>query len=262
VQPTIKVAVPSDAVDLTSSTSPITTPPLIGLSVYVEMARHGAWEEYSALLPMTYVTSVIRSGAAPLLLPPAPSGPAAVLPVLDGLIITGGPDVDPRLYGAEPHAETETPRTERDGWESALCLAALAENLPVLAICRGVQILNVALGGTLHQHLPDVTGNDHHREVVGQMSATLITLDPNSAFGSILGGQTEGLCHHHQAIDRLGRGVLAAGYAADGTVEAVEVAGPEFALGVQWHPEDNPDDDRLFAALVDAASRHRAGRSQ
>jgi len=242
------------------SDAPPATPPLIGLTTYAESARHGAWEEYAALLPMTYVTSVIRSGGCPVLLPPSPTGSATVLAVLDGLIITGGPDVDPNLYGAEPHAETDTPRLERDTWEIALCQLALSEDIPLLAICRGLQILNVALGGTLHQHLPDVTGTDGHREVVGQMSTTRIQLDPESSCGSILGSETWGLCHHHQAIDRLAPGMQAVGFAADGTVEAAELRGYEFALGVQWHPEDSPEDDRLFRSLIAAAAKYRAKR--
>jgi putative glutamine amidotransferase len=240
------------------SSSPPTNPPLIGLSTYVEPARHGVWEECSALLSMSYVTAVIRSGGCPVLLPPSPTGPEAVLAVLDGLVVTGGPDVDPSFYGAAAHAETDAPRTERDAWEVSLCRMAMAEDIPLLAICRGMQLLNVALGGSLHQHLPEVTGNSDHRAAPGQMSSNLISLSLDSACGSILGGETEGLCHHHQAIDRLGRGLRAVGVAADGTVEAVELPGQEFALGVQWHPEDNPNDDRLFQALLAAASRHQA----
>jgi gamma-glutamyl-gamma-aminobutyrate hydrolase PuuD len=174
-----------------------------------------------------------------------------------GLVITGGPDVDPATYGADAHSETDTPRPERDAFETALCLGALQRGIPLLAICRGLQVLNVSLGGTLYQHLPEVLGHDEHRAEIGQMSPNMVTLNPESAIGALLGSQTEGLCHHHQAIDRLGKGLVAVGFAADGTVEAVEVESREFALGVQWHPEDNPADDRLFVALVGAASRYR-----
>ena len=235
-------------------------PPLIGLTTYVEPARHGSSEEVSAFLPISYVTSVIRSGGCPLLLPPSPAEPGIPLSAVNGLVVTGGPDVDPKLYGADPHPETSVPRPERDAWEVALCRAALDDDLPILAICRGLQVLNVAMGGTLHQHLPEVIGNSLHREVVGQLTSNEITLLEDSAVGSIVGTRTEGLCHHHQAVDRLGRRMRAVGFAADGTVEAVEVAGQEFALGVQWHPEDNPDDDRLFEALVEAAAAHRRTR--
>lgn len=228
--------------------------PLIGLTTYVEPARHGVWDDVSALLPMTYVSAVIRSGGTPVLLPPNPSDPAPLLRVLAGLIVTGGPDVDPARYGAEPHPTTDQPRTERDAWETACVLAALEADLPLLAICRGLQILNTALGGTLYQHLPDVIGNDDHRVVPGQMSTNPFTVDPEAKLAEILGTGPDGLCHHHQAIDRLGRGLRAVAFAPDSTIEAVEVEGKRFALGVQWHPEDNPSDDRLFKALVEAAA--------
>jgi putative glutamine amidotransferase len=236
--------------------------PIIGLTTYVEPAKHGVWDEVSALLPMTYVSAVIRSGGLPILLPPSTTDPAEAILPLDGLIVTGGPDVDPSTYGAEPHDETDTPRTERDEWEMSLCRAALDEDLPLLAICRGLQVLNVTLGGSLHQHLPEVVGNVDHRPVRGEMASNMVTLESGSAVASILGTEAEALCHHHQAIDRLGHRMDAVGFAADGTIEAVEVAGQEFALGVQWHPEDNAEDDRLFKALVEAATVYRRERNE
>jgi putative glutamine amidotransferase len=228
--------------------------PLIGLTTYVEPTRHGVWDDVSALLPMTYVSAVIRSGGTPVLLPPSPTDPAPVLGVLAGLIVTGGPDVDPARYGADAHPTTDQPRTERDRWETACVLAALELDLPLLAICRGLQVLNTALGGTLHQHLPDVVGSDAHRVVPGEMSANSFRVDADARLAAILGTEPEGLCHHHQAIARLGRGLRAVAYAPDGTIEAVEADGKQFAIGVQWHPEDNPSDDRLFKALVEAAA--------
>jgi putative glutamine amidotransferase len=248
-----------------------TRPPLIGLSTYVDRARHGAWDEVSAILAYTYVRSVSRAGGCAVLLPPAPEGAAAaqstvmrsaaVLAALDGLIVTGGPDVDPRLYGALPHDTTDTPREERDAWEMALCRGALVQDLPLLAICRGLQVLNVSLDGTLHQHLPDVLDSDAHRATPGQMTVNRIALSAGSTVASVLGAGTEGSCHHHQAIDRLGRGVKPVGFAGDGTIEAVELEESDFAIGVQWHPEDNQDDDRLFVALVQAALRYRSTRA-
>ncbi len=238
-------------------------PQRIGLTTSMERARHGAWDEESALLPMSYVSAVIRSGGWPILLPPAPVDAERVVALLDGLVVTGGPDVDPAVYGATAHPQTGRPRSERDSWETSLCRAALAADIPLLAICRGLQVLNVTQGGTLHQHLPEVVGHSRHRVALGQMQTNLVTLRPGSAVASILGPESEGLCHHHQAIDQLGAGLEPVGFAADGTVEAVEVEGKLFALGVQWHPEDNPDDDRLFQALLEAAARyrraHRAG---
>ena len=227
--------------------------PLIGLTTYVEPATHGAWNEVSALLPISYVSAVIRSGGTPLLLPPSPADPHDVLSVLAGLVVTGGPDVDPARYGAAPHEETDRPRPERDHWESALCLAAVELDMPLLAICRGLQVLNVALGGTLHQHVPDVTGTESHRLVRGQMSPNLVRVDDGSVLAAVLGSSSEGLCHHHQAIDRLGGGLKAVAFADDGTVEGAELPDRGFAVGVQWHPEDNPEDDRLFEALVEAS---------
>jgi len=235
-------------------------PPQIGLTTSVVRARHGAWDEESALLPMSYVSAVIRSGGWPVLLPPAPVEPGRVVAVLDGLVVTGGPDVDPARYGAAPHQETGRPRSERDTWEISLCQAALEADLPLLAICRGVQVLNVAQGGTLHQHLPEVVGHTDHRIAPGQMRTNKFTLRTGSLAAEVLGTDCAGLCHHHQAIDRVGKGLEPVGFAEDGTVEAVEMARKAFVLGVQWHPEDTPDDDRLFQALVEAADRCRVPR--
>jgi putative glutamine amidotransferase len=234
--------------------------PVIGLTTYVEPARHGAWEERCALLAYNYVDAVARAGGYPVLLPPSPSEVATALRVVDGLILTGGPDLDPRLYGSAPHGETDSPREERDAWEMALCRGALLGGVPLLAICRGLQILNVSLSGTLHQHLPEVVGHDAHRAELGHPTPNRLALDPGSAVGSVLGAETEGRCHHHQGVDRLGDGLRAVGFADDGTVEAVEVVGATFAMGVQWHPEENLDDLRLFIALVEAAAGYQAGR--
>jgi gamma-glutamyl-gamma-aminobutyrate hydrolase PuuD len=236
--------------------------PLIALSTYVERARFGVWDEPVALLPHSYVTAVARAGGHPVLLPPAPWDPRAVLELADALVLTGGPDVGPGTYGADAHEQTDSPREERDGWEIALCHGALQQGLPLLAICRGLQVLNVALGGTLHQHLPDVVGHDDHRLVPGRTSPNRVALKAGSRAASLLGARTEGHCHHHQAVDRLGEGLEAVGFADDGTVEAIEVQGGGFVLGVQWHPEDDEADDRLFVALVDAArDRRRALKS-
>jgi gamma-glutamyl-gamma-aminobutyrate hydrolase PuuD len=227
----------------------------------VEQAKHGAWDEESALVPMSYVSAVIRSGGWPVLLPPAPVEPRRVLALFDGLVITGGPDVDPSRYGAARHQETGRPRPDRDAWEASLCQAALAVDVPLLAICRGLQVLNVAQGGTLHQHLPDVVGHSGHRVAPGQMRRNQIRVHPGTQTAAVLGTDCTGLCHHHQAIDRLGDGLTAVGFAEDEIVEAVEIAGKAFAVGVQWHPEDNPDDVRLFQALIEAAIRYRRDRA-
>ena len=226
---------------------------MIGLTAYVEMVRHGAWEEPCAFVPQSYVEAVAQAGGCPVLLPPWRSGVATALATVDGLVLTGGPDVGPGLYGSVPHNETDEPRQQRDAWELALCRAALAADQPLLAVCRGLQLLNVSLGGTLHQHLPEVVGHDAHRAVLGQPSPNRVVLEPSSTVGSVLGGEAEGRCHHHQAVDRLGDRLQAVGFAEDGTVEAVEVHGAGFAVGVQWHPEEDRGDLRLFNAFVEAA---------
>lgn len=232
--------------------------PLIGLTTYAEQARHGPWDEMSALLPMEYVSAVIRAGGTPVLLPPSPNDRVGVLDALSGLVLTGGPDVDPELYGAARHADTDPPRRDRDAWEAALCRAALDRDMPLLAVCRGLQVMNVALGGTLHQHLPDVLGSDRHRAVRGQMARVAVTVQAGTEVAAVLGTAAEGLCHHHQAIDRPGLGVTAVAWADDATIEAIEVEGHRFAIGIQWHPEAG-DDDRLFKALVQSAAGYREG---
>ncbi len=230
--------------------------PLIGLSTYVETVRLGARDQPVALVPDSYVRAVAGANGCAVLLPPSPRGLVRALSAVDGLVLTGGPDLDPGLYGATAHKETDWPGKERDAWELALCRGALEMNLPLLAICRGLQVLNVGMGGSLHQHLPDVVGHESHRSA-GSATRNRVVLDPLSVVGSVLGAETEGLCRHHQATDRLGDGLRAVGFAADGTVEAVEVPGRAFAVGVQWHPEDNCADGRLFVALVAAAGAYR-----
>ncbi len=232
--------------------------PRIGLSTYVEQARFGVWDQRAALLPSSYVEVVAAAGGLPVLLPPIVPGDldeAAAVAVagVDGLVLTGGSDVDPAHYDTGAHPETDRPRADRDGWELALLQAALTIDLPVLAVCRGVQLLNVAQGGTLHQHLPDVLGADTHRQQLGSFGPVVVHVDAGTRLAAIVGDEDEVRCHHHQAIDRLGAGLTVCARAIDGTIEAVELAGPRFALGVQWHPEEAAD-VRLFRALVDAAA--------
>jgi gamma-glutamyl-gamma-aminobutyrate hydrolase PuuD len=181
---------------------------------------------------------------------------ASALDGIDGLLLTGGADVDPALYGAEPLATTQAPRPDRDVWELALVAGALDRDLPVLAVCRGAEVLNVARGGTLQQHLPAVVGHDGHLPEPGIVGTTRVRLKPGSPAAALLGSETKVACYHHQAIDRLGTGVEAVGWADDGTIEAVTVPGHRFVLAAQWHPEET-DDGRLFAALVAAARKPR-----
>ena len=241
--------------------------PLLGVSTYTAVAAWGAWERPAAVLPQSYYELVGAAGGRPLLLPPlktAATGPgfgaAEVIAALDGLILTGGGDVDPASYGevAEPQVGGVDP--VRDESERALLVAALAVDMPVLAICRGLQILNTERGGTLHQHLPDVVGNDEHRHAPSVFGEVKVTTTSDSTTAAIFGAGATVLCSHHQSIDRLGAGLTPTAYADDGVIEAVELPGSSFVLGVQWHPEEGGD-QRPFAALVAAARAFHARRS-
>ncbi|MFE5741075.1 gamma-glutamyl-gamma-aminobutyrate hydrolase family protein [Streptomyces celluloflavus] len=226
--------------------------PLIGISTYLEEARWGVWTLPAALLPAGYPRLVQRSGGLAALLPPDdPAAAAAAVARLDGLVIAGGPDVAPARYGAEPHPLTGPPAAGRDAWELALIEAALTGGVPLLGICRGLQLLNVALGGTLVQHLDDHAGPPgvFARHTVEPVAGTLL--------GATLPEPVSVPTYHHQAVDRLGRGLRVSAYAADGTVEALELpAARGFTLAVQWHPEAGTD-TRVMDALV-AAARDRA----
>lgn len=212
-----------------------------------------AWDTDFAMLQRTYVDAVARAGGTPVLLPPVEHGADGVLDALAGLVLTGGADVDPARYGEAQHPETTGLRPDRDAWELDLLTRALDLDLPVLGVCRGTQVLNVGLGGSLTQHLPDVVGNQDHRPQVGVFGGVRVRLAAGSRLAGLLGDELPVSCHHHQSIDRLAAGLTAVGWAPDGTVEAVELPGRRFTLGVQWHPEEDRD-VRLFAALV-AATR-------
>jgi putative glutamine amidotransferase len=168
-------------------------------------------------------------------------------------VITGGYDVDPAAYGQQPHPTTDQSRPGRDAWEFALLQGALDRGLPLLGICRGVQVLNVALGGTLHQHLPEVIGHSGHRAGNGVFTRLPVSTRPGTRLATLIGESADVPCYHHQAIDQIGEGLVVSAGDADGVVEALELPGDNFVLGVQWHPEKSLDDLRLFTALVDAA---------
>jgi anthranilate synthase component 2/putative glutamine amidotransferase len=231
------------------------SPPRIGLPTYVEQAWWGAWDRRAALLPGSYVEAVARAGGVPVLLPPVdvPGAAEAAIEPLDGLLLTGGADVDPGRYGSPPGPATGGLRPDRDRWEDGLLAVAMDRDLPVLAVCRGLQLLDVALGGSLHQHVPDVVGHEGHRPVPGTYGTTHVTLRAGSRVAAILGDDVEVPCHHHQSIERLAEGLEVSGVADDGIIEAVEAPGRRFLVGVQWHPEDGGD-PRLFEALVAAAA--------
>jgi putative glutamine amidotransferase len=236
--------------------------PVIGISSYTEQARWGSWDTEAVLLPRRYANSVAKAGGIPLLLPPV-DGVEHSLARLDGLILAGGGDIDPGRFGAQPHPATAGLRPARDAAEFALVAEALGTGLPLLGICRGLQVLNVALGGTLHQHLPGLVGHDGHSPVTGGYGMHEVKVAPDSRLAAALGAAAAGEfpvpTHHHQAISRLGEGLVATAWTADGTIEAAELPGPAFVLAVQWHPEAG-DDLSLFRALAGAAARSPLGR--
>ncbi len=234
-------------------------PALIGLTTYREPAAWGVWRQPADLLPVTYSAEVAEAGGIPVLLPPARIDDAAAARITDalaGLVVTGGADVDPARYGAPADPHTGAPRGDRDAWELLLVRSALAKRLPVLAICRGMQVLNVALGGTLVQHLPDVVGSEQHCPTPGVHGRHDVRLEPSSRIGALLGSSATVATYHHQAVADLGSGLSATGWTDDGIVEAVELE-DGWAVGVQWHPEVH-DGARLFAGFLAACASRDA----
>jgi putative glutamine amidotransferase len=234
--------------------------PLIGITSYAEEIRWGVWTEEAALVPLAYVRAVEHAGGRALVVPPSEDGLDETLDALDGVIFSGGGDLDPELYDAEPHTETDVPRRERDRAELRLLQAALDRDMPVLAVCRGSQLLNVARGGDLVQHLPEAVGHEKHRHTPGAFSDHDVKVAPDSRLGALLGDHAPVKSHHHQAYGRIGDGLREVAWAEDGVVEGLEDAEQRFALGVLWHPEEG-EDGALFRALVDEARQYRAERS-
>lgn len=227
--------------------------PLIGITSYVEAARWGTWHTPAVLVPLAYVTAVEAAGGRAVLLPPSPDGTAETVERLDGLVLAGGADLAPALYGAQPEPWLEDTRPDRDAGEVAVLRAALRSRLPTLGICRGMQLLTVVTGGALVQHLPELVGHDRHRPgPAGRYGEHPVRLSPGTRLHRILGDEVTVRSYHHQGIGRVGEGVRVAGWADDGTVEAVELPGHPFTCGVLWHPEADAD-PRLFEALVEAA---------
>lgn len=235
------------------------TRPLVGITASIEETTSGAWTHLSAFVPLAYVSAVEEAGGCALVVPPNEGAVEAVLDSLDGVLLSGGEDVDPTRYGADPHPRTLPDLPERDRFELELARAALARDIPVLAICRGAQVLNVARGGDLIQHLPDEVGHDDHGHAPGAFSDHEVRVEGGSRAAALLGARTAVKSHHHQALGRLGDGLAPVAWADDGTVEALEDPSRRFALGVLWHPEEG-DDRSLFAALVDEARGYRNGK--
>lgn len=238
--------------------------PLIAVSTYRQQAVTGVWDVEAAFLPAVYFASVTATGAGAVLLPPQPATPDVIDRILDGvdgLVIAGGRDVNPARYGQEPGPFTDSPDVLRDEWETALLEGALRRDLPVLAICRGLQVLNVLKGGTLHQHVPDVVGHDRYQVGGGKYTEMTMDVVPGSKLASALGGATDvvGHVYHHQAIDTVGDGLTVSARSSDGIVEAVDIDGASFGIAVQWHPEVTADRDaRLFESLTTAARNYRS----
>jgi putative glutamine amidotransferase len=237
--------------------------PVVGLTSYLERVRTGIWDMPAGYLPADYFEGVISAGGIAVLLPPQPVDPDIVSSVLDSLhalVVTGGYDLDPAAYGQQPHPTTDQPRGDRDVWEFALLRGALDRGLPVLGICRGAQVLNVAFGGTLHQNLPDVLGHSGHRAGNGVFTRLRVQTVAGTRLAALLGQSADAPCYHHQAIDKVGDGLVVSAWDPDGVVEAVELPGDNFALAVQWHPEQALEDLRLFTAIVEAARSYADSR--
>ena len=229
--------------------------PLIGLSTYREQARWGAWDQSADLLPTSYARAIEVAGGVPVLLPPtAPYADAATAVVarLDGLVISGGADVSPERYAEQPHEHTASWRDDRDGWELALLDAADTAGLPVLGVCRGMQVMAVHAGGDLDQHVPDLVDHEQHSPGADAFGETSVSLAPGSRLAAVLGTSLTVHCHHHQSV-RTHPGFAAAAWAEDGLLEAMEARGDRLCVAVQWHPEVAADAG-LFRALVAAAS--------
>jgi putative glutamine amidotransferase len=244
----------------------VTTRPAIAICAGLETARWGAWHRSAALLPFEYLQEIQRAGGLALMIPPDQhlvDDPDELLDRIDGLVLAGGVDIDPDSYGAERHPETHSTVPERDRVEIALTRRAVERDIPVLGICRGMQLLNVALGGTLDQHVPDGVGHDEHRRNLGTFEGNghAVRLSSGSLAARATGEeQHETLSHHHQAIETVGAGLAVSGYSVlDELPEAIEAPAHRFVLGVQWHPEAD-ERSHVIAALVQEAAACRAAR--
>jgi putative glutamine amidotransferase len=233
--------------------------PVIGICTALERARWSVWDQEAMLLPRSYVDAVQRAGAIAVMLPPDPAltdDPSQLLGLIDGLMLAGGSDIDPGTYGEAAHAETTETVPERDAFEIALVRRAVEQDMPVLGICRGMQLLNVAFGGTLLQHLPERFGHHEHRRVVGSFDGADhdVELSEGTLARRVIGEARHATkSHHHQGIERLGQGLVISGLSAmDGLPEAIERPGSSFVLGVQWHPEAD-EASRVVGGLVSAA---------
>jgi putative glutamine amidotransferase len=242
--------------------------PVIGICAAIERASWGVWNVEALLVPRSYARAVERAGGVSLVLVPEQASteePDLVLDLVDGLILAGGSDMDPATYGAEPHPETGAPARDRDDFEIALAARAIERDIPLLGICRGMQVMNVARGGTLQQHLPETVGHGDHRRVAGSFDGADhdVRLQEGSLAERAAGEPLHGtLSHHHQGVERIGTGLAVTGWSVlDDLPEAIEVPDRRYALGVQWHPEAD-ERSRLVASLVAEAAAARAASSE
>jgi putative glutamine amidotransferase len=234
--------------------------PIVGLTTYREDAAWGVWHQRADLLPTLYAAAVEATGGVPVLLAPLgqPGAADAVVARLDGLVISGGADVDPGLYDAQPHPRTAAWRPDRDAWEEALLDAADSVGLPVLGVCRGMQVMAVHAGGSLDQHVPDLVDHEQHSPGGDEFGAVEVTTTTGTRVAGLVGERLTVNCHHHQSV-RDHPGYLASAHAGDGTLEAMEAPGDRFSVGVQWHPETAADVG-LLAGLVRAAAAYAGTR--
>lgn len=240
--------------------------PVIGLTTYLERSQCGVWDTPAAFLPKAYFAAVNAAGGIAVLIPPQPVNSHTaerIIDSLDGLIICGGKDIDPNRYGHVAHATTDEPRRDRDELEDALLTAAISRQLPFLGICRGAQMLNVHQGGTLIQHLPEVVGDDRYQKGGGQFTRISVEIEHDTLLSRVLQGANsiEGDMYHHQAIDEIGRDLKVSAATRDNVIEAIELTSVPFGLGVQWHPEQSPEDTQLFTGLIQAATQYAETRS-
>jgi len=244
--------------------------PLVAVTTYRQDTRWWSWDRDAAVVPGLYLDMVVEAGGWPVLVPPLGEGVAdpvgvtasavdAVLDAVDALVVIGGGDVGPARYGQVPDGRNGGTNDRRDELELQLVDVAVDRDLPVLAICRGHQVLNVLFGGTLVQQLPDVVGSTRHQPAMGAFGEVTVRTEPGTHVHRLLGDRTDVLCSHHQAVDVVGESLLVSARSDDGVVEAIEILGRSFVVGVQWHPEEQRD-ARLFAGLVEAARVRSAGR--
>ena len=234
--------------------------PVIGITAYAEPSvRWGVWDVPAAVIPLAYVQMIEAAGGRALLVPPSAEGIDETLDALDGVLFSGGSDIDPSEYGQDAHPETNGTRPDRDRGELALLREALERDMPVLAVCRGSQVLNVARGGDLVQHLPEVVGDEKHKHTPGVFADHEVDGKEGTRLASLLGERAPVKSHHHQGFGEVGDGLVGSAWAEDGTLEALEDPSKRFAVGVLWHPEEG-EDAALFRALVAEARSYRESK--